>query len=240
MAAARLLCRRHPLKPWVVSAPTWQQTNVPLETLVGELINYCPALAVAKPSRNLYLGGVCPGVPSPLSAALLNLASHGEMAVEKVFLKAAGHSDICPLIDLLPSQVEVNGLKHGRKLGKFLNHFGYRKRAIQMRPESLADHAWIAAAMSYATEDELVSHALFDTKGGFAAGGCAGVMSNGYIFTGSAVKGPHVDIPAATALEVSLFANGAKPGDLVQVAVCETIETFRYHRFYDMLKNKKI
>ena len=221
-----------PFNSWVVPSEKWKNLSGDPTHVLAEIFRESGcAIAVAKPSENLYLassGGV---------GAILNLASHGEMAVSKLIVEG----DPCPrttrLINILPTQVEINGSKFGDKKGKFLNHFGYRKQVMNLVPESLADHAWIAAALSYSTElpENLPEKWMFDPRGGWICEGVASVTKEGGIFRGSAVEDSQGVLASADeSLEVSLRANAQSLKDLVDLVRC-TPENFLQHRFYDKL-----
>jgi hypothetical protein len=220
-------------KPWVVQADKWKPLASDSPNILNEFFRDTGlAIAVAKPSENLYLarnGGI---------GAILNLASHGEMAASKLIL---GDEQICPrlsrLLNVLPTQVEVNGLRMGEKKGKFLNHFGYRKQVMNFVPETLADHAWIAAALSYSTviPDTLPDEWMFDPRGGWIAEGTAGVTREGGIFRGSAVHDADGIITTSQeSLEVSLGANAHSLTDIMETSSC-TPEQFVSHKFYATL-----
>jgi len=220
-------------KPWLVPAEQWKTLASDSPNILNEFFRDTGlAIAVAKPSENLYLaknGGI---------GAILNLASHGEMAVNKLVV---GDGQTCPrlsrLLNVLPTQVEVNGSRMGEKKGKFLNHFGYRKQVMNFVPETLADHAWIAAALSYST---VIPHTLpdrwmFDPRGGWIAEGTAGVTREGGIFRGSAIHDADGTIATSSeSLEVSLGANAHSLADVMDISSC-TPEQFVSHKFYTTL-----
>jgi hypothetical protein len=222
-----------PFKPWVVPAGNWKtQFSNPDDFFQKFCHQLGLSVAVAKPSENLYLG------PSDGIGAILNLASHGEMAISKLLIPDK-HLDprLARLVNILPSFVEVNGEKIGTKNGKFLNHFGYRKQVMNLVPESLEDHAWIACALSYniSIPDELPDKWMFDPRGGWIGNGVAATTREGGIFRGSAVSDSVGEIASANeSLNVSLEANAQTVDDIVDIATCSPSD-FVGHKFYSKL-----
>lgn len=220
-----------PSKPWLIPSATWKQTaNFNLFELSKETRF---AIAVAKPSENIYLAA------SDGLGAILNLASHGEMAVSRLIDGKNGVLSplVTRLVNILPTQVEVNGTKIGEKKGKFLNHFGYRKEIMNLVPESIADHAWIACALSYSTRipDSMPDKWMFDPKGGWITDGVAGTTDDGLVFRGSGVEDAiGVIATAELSLETSLQANAKSMDDVFELVSC-TVNDFVNHRFYSKL-----
>jgi hypothetical protein len=189
-------------------------------------------VVVAKPSANLYLGNSL-GSLDPVSAGIANIASHGEMAVGSIFWS----DDLSPtssrLVNILPSKIGFGSFKIGDKRGRLLNHFGYRKIVMNLVPESLADHAWIANALSYSTKPE---QTFFDPQGGGPAGGIAAELSDGSIYRGSAITDDHdVLVSAWDSLLVSLAANGRSESEIMRTSECMSYEEFTTHRLYGKL-----
>ena len=217
-------------KPWLIPASTWKKaSNFDLRELSSET-NF--AIAVAKPSENLYLAST-DGL-----GAILNLASHGEMAVSKLIdEKSSGTPLVTRLVNTLPTQVEVNGVKVGEKKGRFLNHFGYRKQVMNLVPQSIADHAWIACALSYSTQvpSSTPDQWMFDPQGGWITDGVAAITRDGCIFRGSGIEDSlGIVASAETSLEVSLHANAQSMQDVVEISRC-TPNDFTSHRFFSKL-----
>lgn len=191
------------------------------------------SVCVAKPSENLYLGKPV-GKLSAFAASIVNLASHGEMSVSEVVSAEALNVDDSRLINLLPTKLKIGASFLGDKRGRYLNHFGYRKQVMNLVPETLLDHAWIACALSYSCEEQ---HDIpFDRRGGGIAGGVAAITKQGTIFRGSGVADAEGIIVSPTdSLEVSLLAN-AESNHPVDVRECLASE-FLSHRFLDLFRH---
>jgi hypothetical protein len=219
------------IKPWLLSP------------LAAPLVLDDAAAVIAKPTRNVYLGKPVRGDGGnkldAVSAGIANLASHGEMALERILLPPA-HECIVPaealrLIDLLPSSVVVEGAgeqekRIGAKRGKFLYHFGFRKNVLHLMPETLLDHAWIACALSYS-----------ETGAWGVAGGVAALSSkSGSVFRGSGVSDfASLLISPQASLEVSLLANGHASQEIDDMAWICTPEEFENHRFFPHFTTKE-
>ena len=237
MSINRLLARGlvGTYKPWLVPSIRWKDLSGDSTNVLNEIFRESgSAIAVAKPSENLYLATT--GVQ-----AILNLASHGEMAVSKLIIEDKEPCQrLTRLVNILPTRVEVNfSSKMGEKRGKFLNHFGYRKQVMNLVPESLTDHAWIASALSYSARvpDVLPERWMFDPQGGWIAEGVAAITKEGGIFRGFAVEDSQGIIATAQeSLEVSLHANALSITEVVELVKC-TPENFLQHRFYEKLAN---
>jgi hypothetical protein len=224
-----------PFKPWLIPSRTWKSIEgLAIDSISTEL--GC-SIVVAKPSENLYLGKPV-GDISGAAAAIVNLASHGEMAVSRIVLADGSMPDkaLERLVNILPTQVVVGSEKIGLKKGKLLNHFGYRKVVMSLIPETLEDHAWIASALSYSVKaPTALPDYMFDPIGGGLAGGMAGVTKDGGIFRGSGIADQDgFIITAGQALNVSLAANGVQE-DVVDRAECLSDTDFHSHRFYSRL-----
>lgn len=234
-----------PFKPWVIPGPTWKALvteSLPRNLILSQISSELnAAVAIAKPSENLYLGQAV-GSLSATAAALVNVAGHGEMAIQTIFPVIHSDSTVKRLIDILPTKVATDldeTDKVGKKGGKLLNHFGYRKQVMNLVPETLEDHAWIASALSYSLADDLTSSMpdfMFDPSGGSIAGGVAGITREGGIFRGSGIADleGHIVTPRES-LEVSLAANGVAPESLVETSECLDELGFVRHRFYARL-----
>ena len=234
-----------PFKPWVIQGPTWKalvSESLPRNMILSQISSELnAAVAIAKPSENLYLGQAV-GSLSGAAAALVNVAGHGEMAIQTIFPINHSDSTVMRLIDILPITVATDFEecdKVGKKGGKLLNHFGYRKQVMHLVPETLEDHAWIASALSYSMAFDPTSSmpdVMFDTKGGSIAGGVAGITSEGGIFRGSGIadREGHIVTPRES-LEVSLTANGVTPDSLVELSECPDESDFVRHRFFARL-----
>ena len=192
----------------------------------------------AKPSGNIYLGNPTATGLDSVSAAIANLASHGEMGIASIHEK-----DNClsakamALIDLVSHSIEfidekTGTRKIGAKKGKFLHHFGFRKQVMNLSPESLLDHAWIACALSYSVLP--VEGFICPSGGGISGGIAARIKQDGLIFRGSAVADQQATclISAENALEVSLLANGFSLERIESTAEVQTPEQFLHHRFF--------
>ena len=222
------------LKPWVISSTAYKALGVGPQDIARELD--C-AVIVAKPSENVYIGRPV-GELDSVSSGIVNLANHGEMAIHSVVLSNQ-QSTLSPtalrLINLLPTQVLVGNEKTGTKSGKLLNHFGYRKVVMNVMPESLSDHAWIASALSYHKTASSVD-TFFNPIGGGIAGGTALRTKDGSIFRGSAIADTQGTVVSAKeAAMVSLMANGADPSSVVESANCDSPEAFLDHRLYSLV-----
>jgi hypothetical protein len=225
---ASQLVRR--IKPWVIPATQWKSSGLTVPQISTELDS---AVVVAKPSENLYLGKSVGNLDS-VSSAIVNLASHGEMAIQSIHTSHTPlPSRAMALVDLLPTKVEFNGSKIGSKKGKLLNHFGYRKIVMNLVPNSLEDHAWIACALSYSSVPSSLPGIMFDPVGGGLAGGVAVETSEGAIFRGSAIDEL---VSAQESLQVSLMANGLS-SDLTsfRIVECGIDNEFIKHRFFNLL-----
>jgi hypothetical protein len=226
-------------KPWVIPAQAFEKSKLSLSEIANSLQ---AAVIVAKPSNNLYLGKPIGTRLDCVCAGIVNLASHGEMAIQQIVHN--GTSDSLSdrarrLINVLPTKVQINsGAKVGDKGGKFLNHFGYRKVVMNLVPESLEDHAWVANALSYSTSRCLVPDFMFDPTGGGIAGGIAAQTLDGAIFRGSGIADSEgVIVSPEESLQVSLLANNisSDPKSLV-LAKNEGELEFRSHRFFARLR----
>jgi hypothetical protein len=230
----------HPYKPWVIPAARWKESGLALSDVISKLLEESPlAVAVAKPSENIYLGFPVFSATT-VTAAITNLASHGEMAIDRIDTSAGSSLSVSDagLVDLLPTQIMYNGAKIGQKNGRFLNHFGYRKIVMNFQPETLKDHAWVANALSYSSRSDMFgSTDLFDPKGGFVAGGVAGITNSGAIFRGSAILGDTINLSAKYSMHVSALANGVDVSEIVDVSVCDNQDSFRNHRFFKKLRD---
>ena len=218
-----------PLKPWVIPAHAWKASGLTLEQIAQETRS---AVVVAKPSENLYLGKSV-GSLDPVSAGIANIASHGEMAVGSIISADPLTPTAFRLVNVLPSKVAFEKAKIGEKRGRLLNHFGYRKIVMNLVPESLSDHAWIANALSYSTKSE---QTFFDPQGGGLAGGIAAELSDGSIFRGSAIGDDQdVLVSAWDSLLASLAANGRSESEIIKTSQCALYEEFTNHRLYRKL-----
>lgn len=217
-----------PFKPWVISSTAYKALGIGPVDIARELD--C-AVIVAKPSDNVYIGRPIGRLDS-VSSGIVNLANHGEMAIHSVLI--ANHK-LSPtavrLIDLLPTQVLLGDEKTGKKSGKLLNHFGYRKAIMNIIPETLNDHAWVAAALSY--NQTCLTDTFFNPIGGGIAGGTALRTKDGSIFRGSAIADTETIIVSGNeAAIVSLLANGADLSSVVETACCDSHEAFVDYRLY--------
>ena len=223
-----------PFKPWVIPGPSWTAISKNASEIASELN---AVAVVAKPSDNMYFGRPV-GNLDAVSAGLANLASHGEMAVRSIHVSPIPLSpSAIRLIDILPTKVDLvtptETVKIGSKGGKLLNHFGYRKVVMNLVPETLSDHAWIASALSYSTIPSTIDGFMFDPIGGGLAGGAAAVTSEGAIFRGSAIRDSEgLLVSADDSLHVSLAANGVADAKLIDKAKLTSDEEFVNHRFF--------
>lgn len=219
-----------PFKPWVISSTAYKTLDIGPLDIARELD--C-AVIVAKPSDNVYIGRPFGRLDS-VSSGIVNLANHGEMAIHSVFIVDQKLSPTAVrLIDLLPTQVLLRDEKMGKKRGKLLNHFGYRKAVMNIIPETLNDHAWVAAALSY--NEMCFKKTFFNPIGGGIAGGIALRTKDGSIFRGSAIadtKG--IIVSASEAAIVSLLANGVDLSSVIETACCDSHEAFVDYRLYTL------
>lgn len=217
-------------KPWVIPSEVWKRSQLSLLEISQELD---AAIIVAKPSDNLYIGKPV-GNLDAVSAGITNLASHGEMAVGRILASSQMSPTAMGLINLLPTKVEYNGEKIGEKKGKLLNHFGYRKVVMNLVPDTLEDHAWIACALSYSPSVSQLSGFMFDPIGGGLAGGSALATAEGAIFRGSGISQL---VSPEDSLFVSLLANGIDPETVagLRTVGCGIDDDFFQHPFYKKL-----
>ena len=225
-------------KPWLIPQTAWKVLVGPgrsRESILWKIAADASAtICVSKPSENLYLGQSV-GALSAISASIVNLASHGEMAVAEIVSNDSLSPSDERLINLLPTRVkmtnDVGSNLIGTREGRLLNHFGYRKAVMNLVPNSLEDHAWIACALSYANGS--MADFPFDPRGGSITGGIAGMTKNGAIFRGSGISDSNGQLASPhDALDVSLRANAES--DLIEVFQCSITE-FMSHRFLDEL-----
>jgi hypothetical protein len=236
MYAPRLI---RSFKPGVIQAEKWKLlAGQESDTLCGISKELGKCIAVAKPSLNLYLS-------STLIGSIINLAGHGEMAVSRIFSPYPCSQQDERLINLLPIQVELTHVssidsshgvaKVGSKMGKFLNHFGYRKIVMNIQPETLMDHAWIACALSYSILKP-PRECKFDPQGGWIAGGIAGITKDGCVFRGSAVDDADGTVVTANeSFTESLSANGRTQEEVIDIVTCNSSQ-FIEHKYYKMLE----
>ena len=218
------------VKPWVIGRADWK-TGPRLAVLSKLAATTNKVICIAKPSENLYLG-------NSAKESILNLASHGEMSVGEIF-PAESAPAAERLINLLPTRIRLEQptgeiLMYGKREGKYLNHFGYRKIVMNFQPETMADHAWIACALSYSVTPD--SNLPFDEIGGGIAGGIAAITKKGGIFRGSGVKDKYgIVATPLESLHVSLSANAEDISDISDTYECSTEEFFK-HSFFRQLQ----
>jgi len=225
------------MKAWVVPSHVWKPSGLSAQEVAGKL---GMAVVVAKPSNNLYLGKNVGGLDS-VSAAISNIAGHGEIAIASIHNMEGEElsTQARRLINILPSKIEFETKKIGLKNGKLLNHFGYRKVVMNLVPESLDDHAWIACALSYSSVSARIQGFMFDPIGGGLSGGVAVETSEGAIFRGSGIADPDgVIVSPEDSAVVSLAANGFT-GELKgqKMAKIEGETEFAQHRFFSKLSD---
>jgi hypothetical protein len=220
-----------PFKPWVISSTAYKALGIGPLDIARELD--C-AVIVAKPSENVYIGRPIGRLDS-VSSGIVNLTNHGEMAIHSVCIADNKLSlTAVRLINLLPSQVLLGDKKTGTKSGKLLNHFGYRKAVMNIMPETLKDHAWVATALSY--NQTCLINTFFNPIGGGIAGGTALRTKDGSIFRGSAIADTQgIIVSANEAAIVSVLANGADPSSVVETACCDSHQAFVDYRLYSLV-----
>ena len=213
-------------KPGVILAPQWKsivkETRLTeKQVLLGLADTLQVPIATAFVSQNIY---TCPPGDKLIARLTANVMFHGEIGLDTLYgLKTI--SDVqehLPVIDLFGRKLKIvlpdeSTEKVGKATGRLFKHANKLSALLDSDCESLADHAWLACAFSFA-----------NSAGRVVASGAAARKTDGQVFRAGEIE---TVISAQDAVIVGMRANNCEPDVDDNWEFCNE-QNFHDHRWF--------